>query len=80
MSSSVHAGPDETPATQSSPLAISVNGVSKIYQIYDRPQHRLWQSLVRGRRRFYREFRALDNVTFDVRKNAQGASWAKPAA
>jgi lipopolysaccharide transport system ATP-binding protein len=69
MSSSVHRTPDEAPAARSSPLAISVNGVSKIYQIYDRPQHRLWQSLVRGRRRFYREFRALNNVTFDVRKN-----------
>jgi lipopolysaccharide transport system ATP-binding protein len=69
MFSSAPAGPNETPATHSSPLAISVTGVSKIYQIYDRPQHRLWQSLMRGRRRFYREFRALDNVTFDVRRN-----------
>ena len=69
MSSSMNLLPDEAPSIPSSPLAISVNGVSKIYQIYDRPEHRLWQSLMRGRRRFYREFRALDNVTFDVRKN-----------
>ena len=37
-----------------------------MYQIYDLPQHRLWQSLFRGRRQFYREFRALQNVSFQV--------------
>ena len=48
--------------------AIAVSDLSKVYQIYDLPQHRLWQSLLRGRRRFYREFHALRNVSFDVRR------------
>jgi len=48
------------------PAVISVGGVSKVYQIYDRPQHRLWQSLWRGRRRFYREFCALQDISFDI--------------
>jgi len=49
-------------------LAITVEDLSKVYQIYDLPRHRLWQSLWRGRRRFYREFHALTHVSFDVRR------------
>src|SRR6188768_632294 len=48
--------------------AIAVSDLSKVYQIYELPQHRLWQSLWRGRRRFYREFHALAHVSFDVRR------------
>jgi lipopolysaccharide transport system ATP-binding protein len=65
MSSSVEACAAPSPASPA-PLAISVAGVSKAYHIYAQPQHRLWQSLFRGRRRFYREFQALDAVSFDV--------------
>ncbi len=46
--------------------AISVRGVGKCYQIYDRPQDRLKQTLWRWRKRFYREFWALRHVSFDV--------------
>ncbi len=60
-----HGGSDPEPARA---IAVSVAGLSKVYQIYDQPQHRLWQSLFRGRRRFYREFRALQDVSFDVAK------------
>jgi len=49
-------------------LAIAVRDVSKVYHIYDRPQHRLWQSLLLGRRQFYREFHALQPLSFDVRR------------
>ncbi|HJY34773.1 MAG TPA: ABC transporter ATP-binding protein, partial [Vicinamibacterales bacterium] len=45
-----------------------MSDLSKVYQIYELPQHRLWQSLWRGRRRFYREFHALTHVSFDVRR------------
>jgi len=66
MSSSVMiAGTGPRPGTAPAP-AVSVAALSKAYHIYDRPQHRLWQSLFRGRRRFYREFRALQDVSFDV--------------
>jgi lipopolysaccharide transport system ATP-binding protein len=64
MSSSPSPG-SVTPGTSQS--AISVFGLSKAYQIYERPQHRLWQSIFRGRRKFYREFVALSDVSFDIR-------------
>jgi lipopolysaccharide transport system ATP-binding protein len=48
------------------PPAISISGLSKTYHIYSSPQHRLWQALLRGRRQFYREFHALQAVSFDV--------------
>ncbi|MDA8254146.1 MAG: ABC transporter ATP-binding protein [Betaproteobacteria bacterium] len=48
--------------------AIKVQNLSKCYQIYDRPQDRLKQSLWRGRKRFFREFWALREVSFEVGK------------
>lgn len=47
-------------------VAISAAGLGKCYQIYGRPQDRLKQTLWRGRRRFYREFWALRDVSFQV--------------
>lgn len=49
-------------------IAIRVQDVGKCYHIYDRPQDRLKQALFRWRRRFDREFWALRNVTFEVRR------------
>ena len=46
--------------------AIRLDGVGKCYEIYDRPIHRLKQTLYRGRRRFFREFWALRGVSFEV--------------
>jgi ABC-type polysaccharide/polyol phosphate transport system ATPase subunit len=51
-----------------SDIAIRVQNVTKAYQIYDKPQDRLKQSLWRGRKQFYREFKALDDVSFEVKK------------
>ncbi len=51
-----------------SEMAISVRGVGKMYRIYDRPQDRLKQMLWRGRRQYGREFWALRDVSFEVRK------------
>lgn len=47
---------------------IEVNEVGKCYHIYERPQDRLKQMLWRGRRRFYREFWALRDMSFTVRR------------
>lgn len=49
-------------------FVISVQRLSKCYQIYERPEDRLKQSLWRGRKDFYREFWALHDVSFEVRK------------
>ena len=49
-------------------VAIKVENLSKCYQIYDQPRHRLMQMLCRGRKQFYREFWALKDVSFEVKK------------
>jgi len=51
-----------------SDIAIRVQNITKAYQIYDKPQDRLKQSLCQGRKQFYREFKALDDVSFEVKK------------
>jgi len=49
-------------------LAISVRNLSKVYQIYDKPSDRLKQILSFGKKKYYREFCALENVSFEIRK------------
>lgn len=49
--------------------AIVVHGVGKCYRIYERPQDRLKEALLRFRgRRFHRDFWALRNVSFSVQR------------
>jgi lipopolysaccharide transport system ATP-binding protein len=52
----------------SSELAISVTDVSKYYEIYENPIDRLKQTVWRGRKQFYKEYRALDSIRFQVKK------------
>ena len=47
---------------------IEAEQIGKCYHIYDRPQDRLKQMLWRGRRRFYREFWALRDVSFTIQR------------
>lgn len=51
-----------------SDIAIRARGLSKCYPIFDRPEDRLKQMLSFGRRKYYREFWALREVSFEVRK------------
>jgi lipopolysaccharide transport system ATP-binding protein len=46
--------------------AIAVAGLGKRYEIYERPHHRLLQTILRGRHTFYRDFWALRDVTLSV--------------
>lgn len=48
--------------------AIEMVGLGKRYEIYDRPHHRLLQTMLRGRRNFCREFWALADVTLSVNR------------
>lgn len=64
MSSSVC---HETPNTEDD-WVIRVEGLGKCYQIYDRPSDRLKQMLVRNRRHYFREFWALRDVSFQIKK------------
>src|SRR5277367_6699364 len=47
-------------------LVLSVRGAGKCYEMYAHPSHRLFQSILGSRRKFYREFWALRDVSFDV--------------
>lgn len=49
-------------------LAIEVRGLGKCYHVYERPSHRLLQGLMRGRKRYFREFWALRGVDLEVRR------------
>jgi lipopolysaccharide transport system ATP-binding protein len=49
-------------------FAIKVENLSKCYHIYDQPRDRLLQMLTRGRKQFYREFWALNGVSFEIKK------------
>jgi len=46
--------------------AIVVENLSKVYQIYEKPIDRLKQTLIRGKKQYYKEFNALQNVNFKV--------------
>lgn len=52
----------------SSDVLLSVRNVGKRYQIYQNPHHRLWEMLSRGRRSYHRDFWALRDVSFEVRR------------
>ena len=53
-------------------IILSVRNLSKRYEIYDRPVKRLWQMLFAGRKNFYREFWALKDINFEIRR---GECW-----
>jgi lipopolysaccharide transport system ATP-binding protein len=53
-------------APQSRGAAISVRNLGKRYEMYERPHHRLLQTLLRGRRNCFREFWALRNINFEI--------------
>lgn len=52
----------------SSDISIQVENLSKCYHIYDRPRDRLLQMLQRGKKQYFREFWALQDVSFSVRR------------
>jgi ABC-type polysaccharide/polyol phosphate transport system ATPase subunit len=49
-------------------VVIRVDNLGKCYRIYDTPKDRLKQALWRGRRQYYREFWALRDVSFEVKR------------
>lgn len=54
--------------SSNSEAVISIDGISKFFEIYKKPSHRLWQMLFMGRRCFYEPFWALKDVSFSVGK------------
>ena len=52
----------------SSDVVISARGLSKSYRLFDHPGDRIKQFLSLGLRRYHREFTALQDVSFDIRR------------
>lgn len=52
----------------SSDVVIKVKNLSKSYEIYDKPSDRLKQLLLGRFKKYFTEFKALDNVSFEVKK------------
>ena len=55
-------------AAPQAPVVIRAEGLGKAYAIFKRPQDRLKQMLVRGRRKYYDEYWALRGVDLEVRR------------
>jgi lipopolysaccharide transport system ATP-binding protein len=49
-------------------IAIKVENLSKCYHVYDKPRDRLLQMLSFGRKHYFREFWALRDVSFEIKK------------
>ena len=49
-------------------VTIRADRLGKSYQFYERPRDRLLQAVFRGRRQYYREFWALRDITFELRR------------
>ncbi len=49
-------------------IAISVNNVTKLYKLYEKPTDRLKESLGFSKQKKYKEVYALSDVSFDVKK------------
>ncbi|MRN79858.1 ABC transporter ATP-binding protein [Brucella sp. 10RB9210] len=54
----------------SSEVLIHAQKLSKKYEIYDKPIDRLKEIIWRGRRKFHRDFWALQNINFEVEKGS----------
>jgi len=52
----------------SSEVDISVRNLSKVYRIYERPEHRLIQMATVGRIRRFKEFSALNDVSLEIHR------------
>jgi lipopolysaccharide transport system ATP-binding protein len=48
--------------------AVRVDGVSKLYEIFRLPRHRLWQLLTFGKKRFCTDFWALSDISLQIRR------------
>jgi lipopolysaccharide transport system ATP-binding protein len=49
-------------------IAIKVQNLTKVYKLYDKPIDRLKESLHPFKKKYHKEFHALDNVSFEIKK------------
>ncbi|MPV57010.1 hypothetical protein CFB46_08175 [Burkholderia sp. HI2761] len=55
-------------STQDRSKVIELSNISKIYRSYSSPRHRLLELMSAGKRQYFRETRALDDVSFSLEK------------
>ncbi|MDX9960845.1 MAG: ABC transporter ATP-binding protein [Aliarcobacter sp.] len=48
--------------------AIKVNNLTKIYKLYDKPQDRLKEALHPFKKKYHKDFHALNDVSFEIKK------------
>src|SRR5690606_24670102 len=68
MSFEPSSDPGRLMAARDEDLVIDARGLGKCYHVYERPSHRLLQGIMRGRKRYYREFWALRGIDLQVRR------------
>lgn len=49
-------------------IAVRVNNISKMYKLYNRPFDRIKEILLPGKRLYHREFYAVKNLSFEVKR------------
>lgn len=49
-------------------IVISVKNISKHYKLYNDPKDRLKEALSFSNKKYYKEFKALDNISFEVKR------------
>lgn len=59
---------EESAVDPSGENVVTVDRLSKYFEIYKKPTHRLYQMICRGRKQFYEPFWALRDISFNVRK------------
>lgn len=52
----------------SSDVILSVKRIGKRYELYEKPEHRLLQMLCMGKKNFFKEFWALKEISFEIRR------------
>ncbi|MDO4477826.1 MAG: ABC transporter ATP-binding protein [Lachnospiraceae bacterium] len=68
MSEELKNGVDERPDVSGNEAVISIEHLTKIYKLYDKPTDRLKESLGLSRKKRYTEHYALNDVSFDIKK------------
>ena len=49
-------------------IAIKVSHLTKVYKLYDKPQDRLKEALNPFKKKYHKDFHALNDVSFEIKK------------
>ena len=57
-----------------SDIAIKVSNLTKIYKLYDKPTLRLKEALSVTKKKYHKDFQALNDVSFEIEKGERVVS------